>query len=180
MTPRVARSQENLVAALRRHADLLDEYSTRAFRQGEESFNGEVAGKLRVLVYQSRTNKPLLLDLMKGYDVSIPIPISRPGGDIEMSIDDFLDNLAFAIRVPSRGLVSVTNMQLIGMWAQQYGASHEDREVEEEFAQVLSSGIFIGGLPGAAAALKAIANTVLWLAKEFLAHLDRENVASDG
>jgi hypothetical protein len=158
---------------------LLDEYSARAFREGDEAFFGEVAGKLRILVYESRTNKPLLLDLMKDYDVSIPIPISRPEGDIEMSISEFLDNLAFAIRVPSSGLVSVTNKQLIGMWAQQYGASHEDREIEEEFAQVLSSGVFIGGLPGAAAALKAIASTVLWLAKEFLVNLDRQNDGSD-
>ncbi|MFC1923615.1 hypothetical protein ACFLY4_10050 [Chloroflexota bacterium] len=172
MTPRVPRSRGNLVDALRRHVALLEDYSSCAFREGKEEYFGEVAGKLRVLVYESRRNRPLLLDLMQDYDISIPIHISRPEGDIEMSIDDFLDNLAFVIRVPSRGLVSVTNKQMISMWAQQYGASHEDWEVDEEFAQVLSSNIFIGGLPAAAAALQAVANTVLWLAKEFLTHLD--------
>lgn len=172
MTPRVPRSKENLVDALRRHVTLLEDYSNRAFREGKEEYFGEVAGKLRVLVYKSPSNRPLLLDLMRDYDISIPLHFSRPEGDIEMSINDFLDNLAFSIRVPSGGLVSVTNKQMIGTWAQQYGASHEDWEIDEEFAQALSSGTFIGGLPAAAAALRAVANTVLSLAKEFLNHLD--------
>jgi hypothetical protein len=174
MTPCVARTRANLVSALRQHVDLLDEYSRHAFREGNQAFFGEVAGKLRVLVYNSRTNKPLLLGLMKDFDTTIPIPIDRPGGDIEITIDEFLDSRAFAIAIPSRGLVSVSNRQLIAMWAEQYGASHEDVEVEEEFTAILSSGIFIAGLPGAAAALRAISDTVLWLSREFLTLIERE------
>jgi len=179
MSPRIPRSQQNLIAALQRHVTLLEEYSGRAFRDGDEAYFGEVAGKLRVLVYESPSNRPLLIDLMKELDISIPIHISRPEGDVQMSIEEFLNSLAVAIRVPSRGLVSVTNKQLIAMWAQQYCASHEDREIDEELAHILSSGVFIGGLPSAAAALRAIANTVLWLAKEFLARLELEDSVTD-
>lgn len=165
---------------MRSHLSLLREYSVRAFDKGDASFLGEVAGKLRVLVYQSRSNKPLLLDLMDHYRIEIEIPISDPTGDFKVTPNEYLDLLAFAIRTPTQGLVQVTNRELIGLWAQQHGASHEDWEINEELASVftISGQLSIGGFPAAVASLRAISNAVLWVCDQFLQQIDETNISS--
>ena len=115
---RVPREIANLVSSLRSHLSLLREYSIRAFQNGEASFLGEVAGKLRVLAYESRTNRPLLLDLIDHYGFEIWIPILDPTGDFTVTPHECLSLLAFAIRTPNQGLAEVTNRDLIRLWAQ--------------------------------------------------------------
>jgi hypothetical protein len=173
--PRVPRDLNNLLAALERHLSLLREYSERAFRKGDASFYGEVAGKLRVLVYEKGRNKPLLLALIREFNLEIPVTINKPRGNIQMTLEEYLDSLAVAIRTPSSGMVSVSKRDFIAIWAQQYGASHEDWEINEELAEALGSGMFIGQMPIAAAALRGIANTVLWVGEKFLTQV--KNVA---
>ncbi|MGB2897390.1 MAG: hypothetical protein WBB65_14655 [Anaerolineales bacterium] len=110
---RLSRETANLIAALRSHLSLLGEYSARAFRDGDASFLGEVAGKLRLLVYKSPSNRPLLLDLLDHFGFEINIPISDPGGDFTVTPGEYLDLLAFVIRTPSQGLVEVTNKRFV-------------------------------------------------------------------
>ena len=172
----IPRDTRNLIDALRRHLTLLREYSHRAFVLGDQSLCGEVAGKLRVLVHRSRTSRPLLLSLIEHFGWDIPITINDPFGNFQLTLDEYLDSLACTIRTPSQGLVEISNRNLLAMWAQQYGASHEDWELDEEFATVLalSSQLEIGGLPAASAALRAISNTVLWVGEEFLRRVDSQ------
>jgi hypothetical protein len=73
------------------------------------------------------------------------------------------------LRIPSRGLVSLTKAQLIDAWSQQVGGAHEDRAVDEELAHALFGGIYIGGLPAAAAELAVTTRTVLHAADRFVA-----------
>ena len=47
--------------------DKLWAFGNLAFSEGRTEYLGEVAGKLRVLVCETRTNKPLLLGLVDEY-----------------------------------------------------------------------------------------------------------------
>ena len=62
----------DLVAALRRHVELLRAYAHYVFQERNELFLGEVAGKLRMLVAEhGRSQRPLLLDLMDELDADV-------------------------------------------------------------------------------------------------------------
>jgi len=178
--PRVPRDISSLLVSLRTHQRLLKDYSVKAFNEGDASFLGEVAGKLRVLVYRGGTNKPLLLDLINHYQFEIKIPMSDITGDYQVTPNEYLERLAYAIRTPTRGLVQVTNHELIGLWAQQHGASHEDWEIDEELASAfaLSRQLSIGGYPAIVRQLRAISNTVIWVCDQFLQHIDAINITS--
>jgi hypothetical protein len=171
---RISREISNLIDALRRHLVLLSEYSHRAFDLGDQTFLGEVAGKLRVLVYRSQTSKPLLLDLMQHSGFTIPIIIDDPFGTFQVSLDEYMDMMACAIHVPSQGLVEITKSEFIAMWAQQYGASHEDWELDGRLVAILSLSDFleVGGLPVAAAELRTTSRTVLWVGEELIRMVD--------
>ena len=143
--PRVPRSQDELVVALRQHVALLREYSQRAFVDGRREYLGEVAGKLRVLAYESRTNKPLLLGLMDELNIEVSLTFDKPGGRRQATLRQHLDDLACAVQTPSRGLVAISNNQFLATWAQQQGASHEDWEQNEEFVVARDLGLQIGG-----------------------------------
>ena len=76
--PRVPREIEELVEALRQHTDLLADYGQRAFGGGDERYLGEVAGKLRLLVYDRGRNRPLLLDLMQAFGLDVQVTLNGP------------------------------------------------------------------------------------------------------
>lgn len=173
MTKRIPRSDESLINALKNHLALLEEYSQRAFNQNDLKYCGEVAGKLRVLVLRSRLNTPLLLDLMEKYQIQVNVTLNFEETTITM--DEYLDRLAYAIRVKEHGMVEVSNRQLVGLWAQQYGASHEDWELDIDLAAGLNSDIYIGGLQATVRVLRAISNTVLSVGSEFLKTLDNQH-----
>ena len=50
---------------------ILEDFHQRACREGQTRYLGEIAGKLRVLVHQGRTNRALLLDLMSETGVAV-------------------------------------------------------------------------------------------------------------
>ena len=168
MPPRVPRSDKNLVQTLERELTLLTEYSSKAFRDGNQNYYGEVAGKLRLLVHEKGSNSPLLLALMDKYDINIPNIIDSPRGKYETNIRDYLDGMAFVIRTNQQGLVKVTNKDLIAIWAQQEGAAHIDWEIAEELGAALSLGINIGGIPATPRALMVISNTIIFVGNELL------------
>jgi hypothetical protein len=183
-TPTIPRGKAELLAALRGHLALLKEYSTRAFIGREELFLGEVAGKLRVLVYESRTNTPLLLTLMDQFKIDVPCFLNKPRGQLKISLREYLGRMAVAINTPTRGLVEISHMKFLGTWAQQQGASHEDWEIDEEFALVRSQGLTVMGLQASSRLLKCIADSVLIVGEKFLESLSTSTVVpsttSDG
>ncbi|MGD0167764.1 MAG: hypothetical protein ABSC51_10850 [Gaiellaceae bacterium] len=174
---RIERTLADRLDALETHVRLLRSYARLAFQEGDSDYFGEVAAKLRLLVGE-HGNKPLLLDLIdemgQVVDVTLggpPIqpPPGRPGPGDQITLREYLHLEAIFLRVPSRGMVSITKAQLIEAWAQQVGGAHEDRAIDEELAYALFGGIYIGGLPASAAELNVATNTVLHVADRFLA-----------
>jgi hypothetical protein len=171
-TPRIARPEPELLRALEQHTRLLRDYANRAFNEGDDAYLGEVAGKLRVLVYEEGRNRPLLLALMDTLRIDVPIVLDGPGGPFPpITLREYLDGTAFAIRISSGELVDRSYKQVIGLWAQQHGASHEDWTLSEEFMTARDSELFLGGQPALAAVLRCVTNTVLYAADEFFRRL---------
>jgi hypothetical protein len=172
------RSLAEMVARLRAHVRLLEQYAEKAFREENSDYLGEIAGKLRVLVIRSPSNKPLLIRLMEEVGEVKPPPWDGPplqegpqAGD-ELSLDKHLQLDAVGVRVPSGEFVMLKKNDFIKIWAEKTGGSHEDWVISEELRMALSGGSYIGGLQAAAAELQVTTNTVLNVAKRFLASID--------
>ena len=58
------RSQEEMIAALRKQVRLLTDYARKVFVEKNLDYVGEIASKLRLLATNFRSNEPLLLRLM--------------------------------------------------------------------------------------------------------------------
>src|SRR5207247_5540847 len=69
---------------------------------------------------------------------------------------------------PSSGFVTLTKKELIGIWAQENGAAHEDWSLDEPYSVARTSGLFIGGLPALAAELRVTTETVLHVGRKCL------------
>jgi hypothetical protein len=171
------RPVEEMVDALRGHTRLLREYAQK-LSEGDTTYGGEIAGKLRLLVTRSRANTPLLLLLMRetGLELKLtmggpPIPL-EPGGPIlagqQIPLAEYIALPAIGVRVPSGTFEILSKEKLIRAWAEQTGASHEDWAMDETLSSILSMGVFIGGLPGAFAELSITARAVLGIAEQFL------------
>src|SRR5262249_24368935 len=75
----VQRPLMDLIAALRRHVELLRIYAHHAFQERNELFLGEVAGKLRMLVAEhGRSQRSLLLDLMDELGADVRLKLNLP------------------------------------------------------------------------------------------------------
>lgn len=181
MAAPVVREIPDLLTALQRHLKLLREYAIRAFDNGDEDYLGEVAGKLRVLVYERGRNKPLLLSLMDTFGVKIPIKLRKvhtsrvdpyKAGE-KVSLRQFLEMTVYAFSDPGRE-TKVTRMDLIGLWAQKLGAAHEDWELPEkwiwidhiDFLTLSAAGRPKGGFPSERA-LRTVTQVVLWVGLQF-------------
>src|SRR3989344_6132568 len=104
---KITRKQSDLFIALKKHIELLRQYYHLAFQENDSKYYGEIAGKLRLLVYE-KGQKGLLTSLMKETRISIPIKLDGPpmirtksdqiiGGD-EVTLGQYLNSLAYAIR----------------------------------------------------------------------------------
>ena len=178
MTRPEPRSLAEMGARLRGHVRLLEQHAQKAFREGDSDYLGEIAAKLRVLVIRSRSNKPLLIRLMEEIgEVKLPpwdgppLQYGPQAGD-ELSLDEYLQLTAIGVRVPSGEFVMLKKNDFIKAWAEKTGGSHEDWVISEELRIALSAGVYIGGLQAAAAELHVTTNTVLNVAKRFLASID--------
>lgn len=186
MPPKLDRPLSELVAALQRHVRLLREYADRAFAQRDMDFLGELATKLRLLVWEGRQNRALLLNLMDVFKVDIPITLGGPpqikregekGPGDKVSLREFMTLPACGVRTPSQGFVMLNKLELVRALAEQHGAAHEDWALDEKLAAIIHSGIDIGGLPAAAAELRTTVDAVLYVADSFLSGLTSELIA---
>jgi hypothetical protein len=153
---RIPRDRLELVAALGQHTTLLRDYCVLAFQDGDDRYLGEVAAKLRLLVYEHGRNEPLLLRLMDELGVDVPITLNGPpqfeiapgvhGGD-QVSLRAWLGHLTYFTTTESGEALQLTKEQLIAFWAQQSGAAHEDWEQDEVLVRLRQSGVSIGGVP---------------------------------
>jgi len=163
------RSERDLGEALLEHIGLLREYGQRAFEEGDRRYLGEVAAKLRLLCYRKGRNRPLLLDMMARYDSKVQVVSSFPPGKTR-PLEEYLGELSMAIPGPN-GKVIITNRDLVGLWAQQRGAAHEDWEHSDEMVALRYQRVYIGGLHASEASLRAVYRTVLSVSNAFLGEL---------
>lgn len=163
----------DLIAALRRHAELLRFYAHRTFQECDELFLGEVASKLRMLVAEHGRSQPLLLDLMDelGADIRFKLdlpPVRDPDYDKEITLRHYMERTALGIATGS-GFRTLSHSEFVREWANQYGTAHEAWRVTEHFLNARHAGVYIGGEAANVATLRNITNTVLHVADRFLA-----------
>ncbi len=168
---RIARPDEDLLHTLIRHLSLLEDFAQRAFGEGDDRYYGEIAGKLRVLVVRTRTNKPLLLDLMVKYESTVKVTLDRPVGPKAVSLEDYLAEVCFMQHTPSGERAIFTRSKFIASWAQQFGASHEDWEHTEDFAVARNPGVTVGDQPLPVHYLRGFCRTVIAVGARFCEEL---------
>ena len=175
------RNLKDLVAALRRHSELLRVYAHHAFQERNELFLGEVAGKLRMLVAEhGRSQRPLLLDLMDELDADVRFkldlpPVRDPDYDKEITLRHYMGRKGLGIATAS-GLRMLSHSEFVREWANQYGTAHEAWRVTEHFLNARHAGMYIGGEAANVATLRRITNTVLHVADSFLDEVTDEAV----
>jgi len=159
-----------MLAVLEKHMRLLRTYVKNVLEQRDEDYLGEIAGKLRLLLIDSRHNRALLLAVANAYGLTASVVVSGPpvqgrrAG--EMQWPSFLDSTAAAIRVESNGeLAIVSHRELIRAWAEQAGAPHEDWQVDEAFSRLVSIGVTYGDFQITAHQLVALSTHVIRSAK---------------
>jgi hypothetical protein len=174
------RDLKDLVAALRRHVELLRVYAHHAFQERNELFLGEVAAKLRMLVAEHGRSRPLLLDLMDelGANVRFKLdlpPVQDPDYDKEITLRHYMGRIGLGIATGS-GFRMLSHSDFVREWANQYGTAHEAWRVTEHFLNARHAGVYIGGEPANVVTLRGITNTVLHVAHTFLAEVTDEAV----
>jgi len=183
MAEKQPRDLEDLVQALERHLRLLHEYARKAFQERDFDYGGEVAGKLRLLVTNFGSNRPLLLHLMAKTGINPLItlggpPIEPPPGEPragdKISLSQYLQLGAIGVWVPSGEFVMLNKTQFIRAWAEQTGSSHEDWSLEPALEAILQkTPIYVGGLQAAFAELGITTKAVLHVAHRFFTELRR-------
>jgi hypothetical protein len=171
------RSIDEMFTALKQHISLLEDYARKVYAEGNSEYASEIVGKLRLLVTEFGSNKPLLLRLMQSSGIEPKVVLGGPpiqqesgkptAGD-EISLRQYLDLDAIGIRVPSGDFVLLNKVKFIRVWAEQTGSSHEDWTMDETLSSILNSQIYIGGIHGALAELKTTVENVLHVAHMFI------------
>ncbi len=145
---------------------------------------GEVATKLRLLATRFRSNEPLLLRLMEETGIQPkltldgpPIPLTPAGhcaGD-EITLEEYLHLDAIGMRVPFGDFVVLSKINFVRAIAEQAGGGHEDWEIDEILATILSSRVYIMGLQMSLAELRTTVNPVIDVANRFLTQYAQTN-----
>lgn len=171
---KIPRSKEDLLGSLRRHVRLLQDYHIKAFKENNADYLGEVAGKIRLLVYKRGCNKPLLKNLMKDFNIDVRLEMIGPAFSNGANIDEYFNHVCGAFSpTDGREPIKVTPMGVVVAWAQQMGSSHEDPSLDREFVELISHGFFINGRQIAVDELRRASEFVLLVAKYFFQDLEK-------
>jgi hypothetical protein len=183
-----SRTIEEMVESLRKQVRLLQDFSQKAFIERNSDYFGEIANKLRILVVGFKSNTPLLLRLMEETGIQPKITLNGPpnfqftadhrSGD-KVSLEEFLTFFAIGMKVSSGDFVQLNKINFIRMVAEQAGGAHEDWKREEILTTILSSHIYIMGLPSSHATLKSIVQIVLHVADQFLTEYDSQKIGKN-
>lgn len=144
---KVQRSKEEMLQRLRIQLKFLRKYIDEFASTQNNDLLGEIAGKLRLLVWNGGRNKPLLIRVAQEFNIELVREIDRPRGKVTIALNDYLEELAYYTKIEDTRY-SFSVMDLITLWAHQSGAAHEDWNIEKKFDVLLKStqtDIFIGG-----------------------------------
>lgn len=171
---RIVRSNDDLLKSLRKHVSLLREYHEKAFNEGNADYLGEVAGKLRLLVYEWGRNKPLLKDMMKRFNIDVRLEMIGPAFPNGANIDEYFNHVCGAFgSTDGKERIEVTPMGVVATWAQQMGSSHEDPSLDRHFVELINHGLFINGRQIAVDELRRASKFVLLTAEYFFQDLEK-------
>lgn len=135
---KVTRTKEEMLGRLATHLKLLRKYIIEFEKCHDHDLIGEIAGKLRLLVWKSRSNKPLLIRLAREYNIELIKEFDRPGGFVRESIEEYLSKNVYSTIVEDTQY-TFSVMDLIILWSCQSGAAHEDWNIEKKFDVLLKS-----------------------------------------
>jgi hypothetical protein len=182
---RLARELPELVQTLTDEVAKLWHFSKLAFEEGKDEYLGEVAGKLRVLVCETRTNRPLLIGLMDEFGIDLGITVDGPPGwelapgisaGDQVRFREWLDMVAFVCQT-SEGQAQITKRQIILAWAQQTGSAHQDWALDEELVHFRRDDLITIGSRGPSVYwLRKITETVAQVADGVLERLTPERI----
>lgn len=171
---KIVRSDEDLLESLGRHIRLLRDYNVKAFKENNADYLGEVAGKLRLLVYERGRNKPLLKDTMKKFNIDVRLEMIGPAFPNGANIGEYFSHVCGAFgSTDGKERIEVTPMGVVVTWAQQMGSSHEDPLLDKEFAELINHGLFINGRQIAVDELRRASKFVLLAAEYFFQDLEK-------
>jgi hypothetical protein len=152
---------------------LLQDFHRRAFEENDATYYGEVAGKLRLLVYRSKTCHPLLRDLMDKLGIHVRMNLIGPGHR-SADIDEYFGSICGMFHSQRTGKkIELTPMDVVSSWAHQIGASHEDPAIDEDFAEFLSHDFFVRNRQIAVDELRRASKFVLAVAKFFFHYYEK-------
>ena len=112
-----------MVTALKRQLAVAVGLRRQRWQRRNADYFGEVASKLRLLIVQGKSNRPLLLAVADAYGV--PVSANEPG-DPDRSFGQLLDGQMLKI-----GENAITFREVICRWAEQSGGAHEDWALDE-------------------------------------------------
>lgn len=193
--PKVPKERERLVSECESHLKFLAE-ALRAYETDPDRYK-QVAGELRILVCSTKTNKPLLLDLLDSCGLNycvhpipdLPFPITMVGDIHKPPEEDFSKltpeeiwarHRVKAKPVPLRDFIDrglavfiapyeFSYRDLILAVAHQIGGAHEDREVEVALLELEQ--FLIGGYSGYGAPLRHIGSLVFHAGKYLIRYI---------
>jgi hypothetical protein len=166
-SPKVARDKFEMLGRLESQLNLLEEHSIQAFSNGNSTYCGEVATKLRLLVVRAGQNVPLLFEVAKQFGVEITIDV--PEGPVKrendptgvMPFERFFDKIGYMYR-GENGPEYVTSSQFIRVLAEQDGGAHADWKEEAWLGPMLSfHQLVINGLPVAQNELRGLSDITI-------------------
>ena len=167
---------------------LLEEHIQQLTINKKSEYLGEIAGKLRLLVYERGNNIPLLLSLMDEFQIAskikvegnldtIPIdvlPLTHPFPGDEITLREYLNMVAFWRDVHKKTIV-YTHNDFIKIGSQQDGAAHIDSKLDEHFAFSKSTGKWMENITQHEGVFLRIAAKVISYANKFFAELKAQN-----
>lgn len=128
---KTSRTPETLIASFGDHLALLKDYIIK-LEKGDKKYYKAIMAELRVLVYKSRANKPLLFRLAAQHSIN-PVIYEK---ERKMGLEEYLNQALFIVPLPpffpKRGDNYLTRIEFIAKASQQEGSAHEDNKLDDD------------------------------------------------
>lgn len=174
---RYARSTWDLLARLRYRIRRLRADLAAFDAAPDEQLAGDISTHLRALVIERGRQRPLLIDLMDGFNSKTVVKSETPPDQGRLRpLREYLDELQLKQpKLEGDGSVMLTNRQLILVCADQFGA-HDDWSHDEQLAALRAGGVYFGSVPAYVMCLRAVARTVASVGEAFIEELRARGV----
>lgn len=126
------RPSEDILDSFKEHLKLLKDFILK-LEEGDKEYYKSIMGELRVLVYKSRTNNPLIPKLAIDYNINSVIREDQR----ELSLEEYLNEAIFMtplpVSYPRLPDTHLTRIDFIAKASQQEGGAHEDEKLDNDY-----------------------------------------------